>query len=123
MFTEINSKFLKLIDLKTLKNIYTPSYGLYILLVFFNRLKLHFVFKLPSSKKIYITYFTIGLLGENVMKDKKNIIYKTHNVVIRKKKVVVRGVAKNPVDHHNGGRAKKKPLFLNKFNNIAKHNK
>lgn len=122
-FADINDKFIRLVDIKTLKYIYTPSYGLYILLVFFNKLKSHFVFKLPSKKKIYVTYLTIGLLGENSMKNKKTIIDKFRNYTIRKKKIIVRGVAKNPVDHHNGGRAKRKPLFLNKFNNIAKHNK
>lgn len=122
-FAEINDRFIRLVDLKTLKSIYTPSYGLYALLVFFNHFKSHFVFKLPSSKKIYVTFLTIGLLGEMTLKNKKNIIYKFHNYVIRKKQLIVRGVAKNPVDHHNGGRAKRKPLFLNKFNNVAKCNK
>ena len=43
--------------------------------------------------------------------------------LLRKKKVTVRGVAMNPIDHHNGGRNNKKPLFLNKYNKIAKFNK
>ena len=40
-----------------------------------------------------------------------------------KKKITVRGVAKNPVDHPNGGRTKSKQPELSPWGWIAKHNK
>lgn len=40
-----------------------------------------------------------------------------------KKKITVRGVAKNPVDHPNGGRTKAKQPELSPWGWIAKRNK
>lgn len=41
----------------------------------------------------------------------------------KKKKITVRGVAKNPVDHPNGGRTKAKQPELSPWGWIAKRNK
>ena len=41
----------------------------------------------------------------------------------KKKRHSTRGIAMNPVDHHNGGRTKSKAPFYSKYNRIAKKGK
>lgn len=81
---------------------------------------------LPSKKKKFIKWNLFCIKGRN-----SNIFWK-YSVFgsfgfkfksILKKKINVRGVAMNPVDHPNGGRTKTKQPFKNKYNQIAKHNK
>jgi ribosomal protein L2 len=47
----------------------------------------------------------------------------SHRFSIKKKYQTTRGVAKNPVDHPNGGRSKIKQPFLNPWGRVAKNNK
>jgi hypothetical protein len=113
----------QIVSLVKLNYLYNASYGNYALLLYTNKRKLLTVIKLPSGKSIYVQSWALGFIGRNelVLKEKYIPQYSKYN--FRNKKMKVRGVAMNPVDHHNGGRAKKKPLFLNKYNNIAKNNK
>lgn len=41
----------------------------------------------------------------------------------KKKRFSTRGIAMNPVDHHNGGRSKSKSPFFTKYGRIAKKGK
>lgn len=112
-----------LINLAKLKIIYTPSYGNYLMYMYSNNEKKIAVFKMPSGFKLTTSYWLLALLGIDKYNQIKKYSPQYMKYNLRKKKITVRGVAMNPVDHHNGGRAKKKPLFLNKYNNIAKNNK
>jgi large subunit ribosomal protein L2 len=62
---------------------------------------------LPSNKKIVISFLQLCLIGRqsNIFKkyEKKG---KAGCNAILGKKPIVRGVAKNPVDHPHGGRTK-----------------
>lgn len=63
--------------------------------------------KLPSGVKKVLSTYSIGSLGSVSLIEKK----KCHNTKAgfyknRGKSSMVRGVAKNPVDHPHGGRAK-----------------
>jgi ribosomal protein L2 len=62
---------------------------------------------LPSKKEIYLSKYTCGYLGKNTNFNIPKLVegkwgFSFHNC----KKIKVRGVAMNPVDHPNGGRAK-----------------
>ena len=71
---------------------------------------------LPSKKLIYIPL--LYLSSKKFINPKNNLIYKK----LFKFKTV-RGIAKNPVDHPNGGRSNTKQPLKNKFFKIAKNNK
>ncbi len=79
---------------------------------------------LPSTNLMYLPSQTWCVLGfsSNLL---LNTIY--HGMwgssATWKKKLVVRGVAKNPVDHPNGGRTKSKQPELSPWGWIAKHSK
>ena len=51
---------------------------------------------------------------------KRKNVFRFYKYVQKKK---VRGIAKNPVDHPNGGSSKVKKPFLNKYFKIAKYGK
>tara|TARA_B110000305_G_C19320478_1_gene578665 strand:- start:324 stop:941 length:618 start_codon:yes stop_codon:yes gene_type:complete len=62
---------------------------------------------LPSGVKKFFSIFSVGFLGSNSLSEKKN--FKNNKAGFNKnlgKKSIVRGVAKNPVDHPHGGRTK-----------------
>lgn len=123
MFTKINTYFYKLINLFTNKYIYIASKGNYILNLQYKIIKNILIFILPSKKKLITGKWILGYIGKNIFYRINKYIASKKNKKLRIKSIIVRGVAKNPVDHHNGGRSNRKPLFLNKYNNIAKFNK
>lgn len=62
---------------------------------------------LPSKQLKYFKFFDICFIGRNGLLEKKN--FKPGKAGYNQKigfKSIVRGVAKNPVDHPNGGRTK-----------------
>ena len=62
---------------------------------------------LPSGVKKFFSIFSIGFLGNNNLSEKKN--FKNNKAGFNKnagRKSIVRGVAKNPIDHPHGGRTK-----------------
>lgn len=64
---------------------------------------------LPSKKKLYISKNTLVFLGQLDNNIKQAFTFGKCGSNIKKKiKLCVRGVAKNPVDHPNGGRTKSK---------------
>lgn len=115
--------FYYVFDFRNFKQIYTASYGNYILLNEISWLKKKITFTFPSKKKLITSIWVLGNLGRNILYGRKKYTSLNMRESWRPSNFSVRGVAKNPVDHHNGGRSKKKPLFLNKYNNIAKCNK
>lgn len=120
---KLNVKVLQVMTIDRLKFVYTAGYGNYAILLNSNILKNYLKFLLPSGSILITSWWCFLMLGSNPYKNRKKFISNSNKNSLRSKKKSVRGVAMNPVDHHNGGRAKKKPLFLNKFNNIAKNNK
>lgn len=119
----LNSMFFNVIDLQRNKNIYIAGPGNYVMNAKHNKIKKIITFILPSKKQIVTSEWAVGLKGKNTFYLLKNYISTMRKNNLRTSKKVVRGVAKNPVDHHNGGRTKRKPLFLNKYNKVAKFNK
>ena len=118
-----NTKINIIIGFKKLKILYTAGYGTYAVYLYSNLQKNQVTFKLPSGLLLLTDLWIITLVGANKYKNRQKQIPQFMKYKIRKQKKSVRGVAMNPIDHHNGGRANRKPLFLNKYNNIAKKNK
>ena len=76
------------------------------ILGFFRDLNLVLIL-LPSKKKIYFNDFSICLVGRSSNYLKKYEFLTTCSIYHHLgKKSIVRGVAKNPVDHPHGGRTK-----------------
>jgi ribosomal protein L2 len=85
------------------------SFGTKSFLLQFTKKRTYALVILQSLKKVKVRSNTLVLLGRNDNLFNNRVRFKMfsqgHN------KVTVRGVAKNPVDHPNGGRSKtKQPL-------------
>ena len=80
--------------------------------------------KLPSQLILFFFKNTMCFLGHNFnFFLNKQVEGKWGFSFNKSKKIVVRGVAKNPVDHPNGGRTKAKQPEKSPWGWIAKHNK
>lgn len=119
----LNKMFYKLIDLKRFSIVYVAGAGNYIINLKYSCEKGSILFQLPSKQVFITSDWVLGLPGRNVFTKIKEYIAPKKKKLLKKSIISVRGVAKNPVDHHNGGRNKRKPLFLNKYNKIAKYGK
>ena len=95
--------------------------GCWLAIMFFKYFKKLVYLLLPSKHiKIYSVYQR-AILGRN-----DNVFIKRQYFKLYKhkyKKVTVRGIAKNPVDHPNGGRSNTKQPFKTPWGTIAKNNK
>lgn len=79
---------------------------------------------LPSKKEIFLTKFCKAYLGKNTnFRLNKLVEGKWGFSFHKKKKLSVRGVAMNPVDHPNGGRAKTVQPERSPWNWVAKKKK
>lgn len=97
------------------------SFGTYsIILKKKNKLSL---LKLPSSEKIWISNFNFGILGRNAGIFKYKEYLGKFNVKSRNTTIISRSVAKNPVDHPNGGRTRGKMVFKTPWGLVAKASK
>ena len=80
--------------------------------------------KLPSEKVYHFIKNVKCFIGKNYnFLNNKFIEGKWGFTIHKKKKINVRGVAMNPVDHPNGGRTKAKQPEKSPWGWIAKHNK
>lgn len=77
---------------------------------------------LPSTKQKFIPNTSVCILG-TIFDLKTNICWKGKFKNQTHKKISVRGVAMNPIDHPNGGRTKAKQPEKSPWGWIAKHNK
>ena len=102
---------------------YVAGRGNYIVNLKYNKLKNIITFLLPSRQHLITSGWCIALKGSSGFAAIKNFISPNGKNNLNGLKMSVRGVAKNPVDHHNGGRSKRKPVFLNKYNMVAKFGK
>lgn len=84
-----------------------------------------FFIKIPSSKSIVIENTTSAICGRVSNVFNKHCYFSTFSkkFKIKKKFQHSRGIAKNPVDHPNGGRSKIKHPFKNPWGRTAKKNK
>lgn len=97
------------------------SFGTYCLVL--QKTKFFIVTKLSSGvrKKISLCYFAI--LGRNVGVNFKKEYLGKASTIRQVKTLQVRGVAKNPIDHPNGGRTRGKNSFRTPWGLIARKNK
>ena len=104
-----------------LKAQYARSSGTFGKILNFNIISHTALIQLPSTKKKMFSFYSVGLLGKNVFKlaiklvNNKSGFWRNCGV-----KSVVRGVAKNPVDHPNGGRTKSIKTPRTPWGKIAK---
>ena len=86
----------------------------------FKKSKLTYV-ELPSTKRILLSTETFCLFGPTQNLYMNRVVTGGYGVLLNvKKKISVRGVAMNPVDHPNGGRTKAKQPELSPWGWIAK---
>lgn len=79
---------------------------------------------LPSNQLKIVPTSSIGLIGRNSgVLQYKQICGKASFSLKRTNKIIVRSVAKNPVDHPNGGRTRGKMLFKTPWGKVAKASK
>lgn len=79
---------------------------------------------LPSKNEIYLRYNTLVFIGKNTnFFIKKLVEGKYGNSLYQSKSIEVRGVAKNPVDHPNGGRTKTNKPEKSPWGWVAKFSK
>lgn len=84
----------------------------------------YFVFlKLPSCKIVKLSSNYWGFLGRNSGFLSNSQYFTQASSIYNNKTLQVRGVAKNPIDHPNGGRTRGKMLFRTPWGLVAKHNK
>ena len=119
----LSTIFSNIIDMQKNKIVYSAGYGNYVILMKYNKLLKTLTFTLPSKKRLVTSDWSFGVCGRNNFQQVKNFISPYKKTKIQKQKLIVRGVAKNSFDHHNGGSSNRKPLFLNKYNKIAKYGK
>lgn len=87
--------------------------GSFAVLLYYTKLQNKVKIKLPSKKSIFIHFLMISFLAyiDNDFLKYKNKTTKHGFYRLMGKKNIVRGVAKNPVDHPNGGNTKAKKLY------------
>lgn len=90
-------------------------------LLFTKKNKLSLI-SLPSSKQKFISSSSVCILG-SIFDLKTNICWRGKFKNNNHKKITVRGVAMNPIDHPNGGRTKAKQPEKSPWGWVAKHNK
>lgn len=114
-------------DLKILKKKqkFATSAGSYITLLDSSINSNTAVLEMPSGLIKEVNVFSLCTTGRNANIYKKFIVFgKAGNRLhLKKKKISVRGVAMNPIDHPNGGRTKIKKPFRNVWGHVAKKKK
>lgn len=108
-------------NLGLIKPTYSLSMGTYCVI---NNKKKHFVIiTLPSGKRIKHTNFGFAIFGRNTgIFSYKQYFGKASSSLLQKN-ITVRSVAKNPVDHPNGGRTRGKMCFKTPWGLVAKATK
>jgi len=91
------------------KPLYSLSMGTYCIIN--NKKKYNLVISLPSGKRIHFTNKGYAILGRNSGVFTYKQYFGKASTSLNNKKINVRSVAKNPVDHPNGGRTRGKMCF------------
>ena len=96
--------------------------GSYAVLLYYDSIKSRVKITLPSKKKIFLYFLMIAFpayINNDFLKYKTRINKHSYYKFIGKKNIV-RGVAKNPVDHPNGGNTKSKPKYKTPWGKLTK---
>ena len=96
-------------NLGLLQPLYAISMGTFCILN--NKKKYFIVITLPSGKKINFSNKGYAILGRNSGIFSYKQYFGKASTSLSNKKINVRSVAKNPVDHPNGGRTRGKLCF------------
>lgn len=114
-------------DLQLLKKSqkFATSAGSYITILDSNVFSKTAVIELPSGLIKEVDVYSLCIVGRNANIYKKFMVFgKAGNRIhFKKKKISVRGIAMNPIDHPNGGRTKIKKPFRNVWGHVAKKKK
>lgn len=92
-----------------LKPSYAVSMGTYCLIN--NKKKYHITLSLPSGTQISLSNRGYALLGRNGGVHTYGQYFGKASTSLFQKKINIRSIAKNPVDHPNGGRTRGKMCF------------
>ena len=98
------------------------SRGSYAKILYYSKKKKLVRVALPSKKEIFINYLMLAFrayVNNDLLKFKIKI-NKHSYFKFNGKKSIVRGVAKNPVDHPNGGNTKSKPKYKTPWGKLTK---
>lgn len=108
-----------------LKTLYATSAGSFCILISQDFQNSTCMIRLPSEKCVYVSLHDSCIIGRvsNVFAKHQVLGKASNRFFLKNKKVTVRGVAKNPVDHPNGGRCKVKKPFKNVWGAVAKNGK
>lgn len=104
------------------KILFCKSSGAFAIKLLFTKKNKLSLITLPSSNQKFISSNSVCILG-TVFDLKTNICWKGKFKNKKHKKIIVRGVAMNPVDHPNGGRTKAKQPEKSPWGWVAKQNK
>lgn len=87
--------------------IYARSAGVRAIFISYNFFKQTVLIKLPSTLNKVFPLYSLALLGHVAFKEKSRTKSTKYGLWLSKGKgYIVRGVAKNPIDHPHGGRTK-----------------
>ena len=123
-FFDINFKLFSLMH-QYGNGIYCTSAGTFCQVIDIDFFKKTILLKLPSKQFIFFDFLATAIIGRASNIYSAYAFYSTYSsrYSIKHKKQSVRGIAKNPIDHPNGGRSKIKTPFLNPWGCIAKYGK
>ena len=102
---------------------YSKSMGSYSKIISFSSKHVYYNIQLPSGLTIYFPNWWKAFLGINAGWGYNSRKRKHKYNINLSRSMVVRGVAKNPIDHPNGGRTKTKTPEKNPWNKVAKKSK
>lgn len=124
LWIPINSVICNIYNLKNTNQTYAKSFGSQAFRQKIIKKSKLIVVKLPSKKLKFFSNLTYSCFGSLSGISKNKLVEGAWGYSLKKfKKINVRGVAKNPVDHPNGGRTKAKQPELSPWGWVSKHNK
>lgn len=124
IFVPLNMYVSYIYNFNNNKSTYSKSYGSNAIRQKISKKNKLVLVKLPSKILKFFNYNTLCIFSSNFFFKTKKLIEGSWGFSFKKKKLIkVRGVAKNPVDHPNGGRTKAKQPERSPWGWVAKHNK
>jgi len=108
-------------DIFSLISLYKGTNGSFLVVKTSNKSLLNCTVQLPSGQFRKINLWSLGIFGRRAGIFQNYIYFGNYQSSYNS--YVVRGIAKNPTDHHNGGRSNTKSPFFTRFGRIAKKNK
>ena len=113
--------FFLLSNIGLIKPKFAVSMGTYVIILKKKNKKI--LLKLPSNQNIWISKYYYGIIGRNSGAFHYKEYFGKFSTNFGNNKIIVRSVAKNPIDHPNGGRTRGKIVFRTPWGLIAKSSK